>query len=63
LRTRALPLGLLGDTQDVIAAFHGIRRQTLSPRGAILAGGGAALFGGLGLAVLTAQSRATAQGT
>lgn len=62
LRTRALQLGLLADTLDVIAAFHGIRRQTLSPRGAILAGGGAALFGGLGLAALTAQRRATAHG-
>lgn len=55
LRTRALQLGLLSDTLDVIAAFHGIRRQTLSPRGAILAGGGAALFGGLRRAALTAH--------
>ncbi|KAA1430790.1 hypothetical protein [Mycolicibacter arupensis] len=63
LRTRALQLGLLADTLDVIAALQGVRRHTLSPRGAILAGGGAALFGGLGLAALTAQRRATAQGT
>ncbi|MGV7667649.1 hypothetical protein PJN91_09595 [Mycobacterium kansasii] len=47
LRTRALQLGLLADTLDVIAALHGIRRHTLSPRAAILTGGGAALFGGL----------------
>ena len=63
LRTRALQLGLLADTLDVIAALHGIRRHTLSPRAAILTGGGAALFGGLGLAALTAQRRATAHGT
>jgi hypothetical protein len=59
LRTRALQLGLLADTLDIIAALRGIRRHTLSPAGAILAGGGAALFGGLGLAALAAQRRPT----
>lgn len=53
LRTRALQLGLLVDTLDVIAAVRGIRDQTLSPAGAIACGGGAALFAGLGLAALT----------
>jgi hypothetical protein len=63
LRTRALQLGLLADTLDIIAALRGIRRHTLSPTGAILAGGGAALFGGLGLAALAAQRRPTASTT
>jgi hypothetical protein len=63
LRTRALQLGLLADTLDIIAALRGIRRHTLSPAGAILAGGGAALFGGLGLAALAAQRRPTASTT
>jgi hypothetical protein len=60
LRTRALQLGLLADTLDVVAALRGVRRRTLSPAGAILTGGGAALFGGLGLAALAAQRRPTA---
>lgn len=60
LRTRALQLGLLVDTLDVVAATRDVRRQTLSPTGAIVCGGGAALFVGLGLAALAAQSRATA---
>jgi hypothetical protein len=60
LRTRALQLGLLVDTLDIIAALRGIRRHTLSPAGAILTGGGAALFAGLGVAALAAQRRATA---
>jgi hypothetical protein len=54
LRTRALQLGLLVDTLDVIAALRGIRRRTLSTRGVVLTGGGAALFAGLGLAALGA---------
>jgi hypothetical protein len=60
LRTRALQLGLLADTLDIIAALRGIRRHTLSPTGAILTGGGAALFAGLGVAALAAQRRASA---
>jgi hypothetical protein len=60
LRTRSLQLGLLVDTLDVVAAIRGIRRQTLSPTGAIVSGGGAALFACLGSAALTGQSRATA---
>ncbi|WP_244184781.1 hypothetical protein [Mycobacterium scrofulaceum] len=52
LRARALQLGLLVDTLDVIAAVHGVRRHTLSPAGAVACGGGAALFACLGLAAL-----------
>jgi hypothetical protein len=52
LRTRALQLGLLTDVLDVIAALRGVRGRTLSPTGAIVAGGGAALFAGLGIAAL-----------
>ncbi len=52
-RVRALQLGLLVDTLDVVAAVRGIRRQTVSPTGAIVSGGAAALFAGLGLAALT----------
>lgn len=63
LRTRALQLGLLADALDIIAALRGIRRRTLSPAGAMLTGGGAALFAGLGVAALTAQSRATVSRT
>ena len=63
LRTRALQLGLLADTLDIIAALRGIRRHTLSPVGAILAGGGATLFAGLGLAALAVQRRPTASTT
>jgi hypothetical protein len=59
LRARALQLGLLADTLDIIAALRGIRGHTLSPAGAILTGGGAALFAGLGVAALAAQRRAT----
>ena len=55
LRTRALQLGLLVDTLDVIAAVRGIRGHTLSATGAIVAGGGAALFASLGIAVLSVQ--------
>ena len=59
LRTRALQLGLLADTLDIIAALRGIPGHTLSAAGAILTGGGAALFAGLGVAALAAQRRAT----
>lgn len=55
LRTRALQLGVLADTLDTIAALRGISRHTLSTRGAILGGGGAVFFAGLGLAALAAQ--------
>lgn len=58
LRTRALQLGLLTDALDVIAALRGLRRQTLRPVGAIVTGGGAALFLGLGLTALANQKRA-----
>jgi hypothetical protein len=61
LRSRALQLGLLADALDVIAALRGIRRGTLSPTGAIVAGGGAALFAGLGVAALAAQSSPPSQ--
>jgi hypothetical protein len=54
LQRRALQLGLLVDTLDMIAAVRGIRGQTLSTRGVLLTGGGAALFAGLGLAALSA---------
>jgi hypothetical protein len=47
------------DHGDIIAALRGIRGHTLSPAGAILTGGGAALFAGLGVAALAAQRRAT----
>ncbi|OBC01373.1 hypothetical protein [Mycobacterium sp. 852002-40037_SCH5390672] len=60
LRTRALQLGLLTDALDIIAALRGIQRQTLPPTGAIVTGGGAALFLGLGLAALANQKRAGA---
>lgn len=59
LRTRALQLGLLTDILDVIAALRGIQRHTLPPTGAIVTGGGAALFAGLGVAALAAQKCAT----
>lgn len=52
LRKRALQMGLLTDLLDVIAAVRGVRARTLSPTGAIMAGGGAALFAGLGVAAL-----------
>ncbi|BBY26988.1 hypothetical protein GCM10023114_52580 [Mycolicibacterium sediminis] len=59
LRTRALQLGLLTDVLDVMAAVRGRRAQTLSATGAIVAGGGAALFAGLGVAALTARDDST----
>jgi hypothetical protein len=59
LRTRALQLGLLTDILDVLAALRGVQRHTLPPAGAIVTGGGAALFAGLGVAALAAQKRAT----
>jgi hypothetical protein len=57
LRTRTLQLGLLTDALDIIAALRGIRRETLPPASAIVTGGGAALFLGLGLAALADQKR------
>ena len=57
LRSRALQLGLLADALDVIAAIRGFQRHTLALRGAIVAGGGAALFAALGLAALATQER------
>lgn len=59
LRTLALQLGLLVDTLDVIAAVRGIRGRTLSMTGAIVAGGGAALFASLGIAALGGQGDST----
>lgn len=59
LHTRALQLGLLVDVLDMIAALRGMRRRTLSTRGAVITGGGAALFAGLGCAALRGQRRAT----
>jgi len=53
LRQRALQLGLLVDALDVVAALGGVRNGTLPTRGAVLAGGGAALFAALGAAALT----------
>ncbi len=57
LRTRALQLGLLTDVLDVIAAVRGVRARTLSSTGAIVAGGGAALFAGLGVAALNSREQ------
>ena len=57
LRHRALQLGLLVDALDVIAAVGGIRRGTLPTRAAVLTGGGAALFAGLGVAALASPRR------
>ncbi|MGK2903110.1 MAG: hypothetical protein ACSLE7_09600 [Mycobacterium sp.] len=57
LQERALQLGLLTDVLDVIAAVRGVRARTLSATGAIVAGGGAALFAGLGVAALNAQGQ------
>lgn len=57
LQTRALQLGLLTDGLDVVAAARGIRARTLSTTGAVVTGGGAALFAGLGLAALNGRER------
>lgn len=57
LQTRALQLGLLTDLLDVIAAVRGVRARSLSATGAILAGGGAALFAGLGVAALKGRAQ------
>lgn len=57
LQTRALQLGLLTDLLDVIAAVHGVRARTLSATGAIVTGGGAALFASLGVAALAGRER------
>ena len=59
LQKRALQMGLLTDLLDVIAAARGIRARTLSPTGAVIAGGGAALFAGLGIAALRRDGRST----
>ena len=53
IQTRALQWGLLVDALDVIAAVRGIRAGTLQPRGAVVTGGGAALFAALGVAALS----------
>lgn len=37
---------------DGVAALRGVRARTLSPTGAVVAGGGALLFAGLGIAAL-----------
>lgn len=60
LRTFALRLGMLTDTLDVIAAVRGVRAHTLSRTGAFVAGGGAALFAGLGIAAMNTQSHPAA---
>ncbi|NKZ10068.1 hypothetical protein HGA11_03685 [Mycolicibacterium septicum DSM 44393] len=57
LQTRALQLGLLTDLLDVIAAVRGVRARTLSATGAILTGGGAAFFAGLGVAALIGRAQ------
>jgi hypothetical protein len=56
LQTRALQLGLLTDVLDVIAAVRGVRARTLSSTGTIVAGGGAALFAGMGVVALRTAS-------
>ena len=63
LQTRALQLGLLTDLLDVIAAVRGVRARTLSTTGAILAGGGAALFAGLGVAALKGRAQSAVGST
>lgn len=57
LRARALQLGLLTDALDIVATLRGVQRETLTPTGAIVTGGGAAVFLGLGLAALASQQR------
>ncbi|CDO29723.1 hypothetical protein BN979_02521 [Mycolicibacterium vulneris] len=59
LQTRALQLGLLTDLLDILAAVRGIRARTLSATGAIVAGGGAALFAGLGVGALTSREQSS----
>lgn len=59
LQTRTLQLGLLTDLMDVIAAVRGIRGRTLSATGAIVAGGGAALFSALGLVALADREQSS----
>jgi len=63
LQTRALQLGLLTDVLDVIAAVRGVRARTLSSTGAIVAGGGAALFAGMGVAALRTGAQPAAPST
>lgn len=57
LRIRALQLGLLVDSLDVLAAVGGLRRHTLPASGAFFAGGGAALFALLGTVALASEKR------
>ena len=56
LRARALALGLLVDSLDVIAAVNGVRRRTLPTTSALFAGGGAALFAALGALALALEN-------
>ncbi len=56
VRRRALQWGLAVDVLDVIAAVRGVRAGTLGPQGAIVTGGGAALFAALGVAALSAPT-------
>jgi hypothetical protein len=63
LRTRALQLGLLVDVLDVLAAVGGIRRRRLSTPGAVVAGGGAALFAVLGVMALSGEERPATSAT
>ncbi|CAM3194751.1 hypothetical protein MYCO108962_05470 [Mycobacterium colombiense] len=60
LRTRALQLGLLTDALDIVATLRGLRSETLRPVGAIVTGGGAAVFLAMGLTALANQKRAAA---
>lgn len=62
LRTRALQLGLVVDSLDVLAAVSGVRRRTLPAAGAFFAGGGAALFAGLGTLALALENGPDAHG-
>lgn len=52
LRSRALQLGVLVDGLDVLAAVRGISAGTLSKRGLLVSGGGAAVFAAMGIAAL-----------
>ncbi|KBZ59345.1 hypothetical protein [Mycobacterium colombiense] len=60
LRTRALQLGLLTDALDIVATLRGLRSETLRPVGAIVTGGGAAVFLAMGLTALANQKRTAA---
>lgn len=56
LYVRALQLGVLVDALDVLATIRGIKAGTLTTRGVLVAGGGAALFAAMGIAALTQTS-------